>query len=352
MRRGSVTMLDIARKAGVSRATVSLALQDSPLLRAETRAQVAEAAAVLGYVYNRGAANLRKARSDIVGMVINDLTNPFFAELAVGAERVLQRAGHVVFIANTTEDPARQADVIKRMQEQGVAGLIVCPARGTLAKAFAHLQKTGIPVVQAMRFVDRATASVVAPGNQEGAAAAIAHLTTLGHRRIAFAGGFPDTSVFTDRLQGYRNGLRAAGLPGDPALIVTGPPTREFGVAAVPSLLAGRDPATAVLAFNDAVALGFCLGLRRFGKEPGRGFAVVGFDDVSEAAHCLPALTTVSVDPQGLGEHAAQMLLRQIGQPVPKAELYTGPVHLIVRETCGASLAQHRINAPGSRGNH
>jgi LacI family transcriptional regulator len=335
MRRSSITMLDIARKSGLSRATVSLAMQGSSMLRAETRQQVIDAATALGYVYNRGAANLRKLRSDIVGLVINDLTNPFFAELAVGCELVLQRAGHVVFMANTAEMPLRQAQVIKRMQEQGVAGLIVCPARGTPRDAFVYLQAAGIPVVQAMRFVDRQHASVVVPNNRAGAAAAVAHLVTLGHRRIAFGGGFHDTSVLADRLAGYHEGLAAADLPIDPALIFDGVPKREFGLSIAPAVIAMHNPATALLGFNDAVALGFCLGLRRVGKEPGRDFAVIGFDDVSEAAFSMPALSTVAVDPQGLGECAAQMLLRKIGQTAPTSEEYVGPVQLMIRESCG-----------------
>jgi LacI family transcriptional regulator len=350
MRRTTVTMLDVARHAGVSRATVSLALQGSPLLKAETRQQVVQAATALGYVYNRGAANLRKLRSDSVGMVINDLTNPFFAELAVGCERVLQCAGHVVFLANTAEDSSRQADVLKRMQEQGVAGIVVCPARGTVVEALAALHIGGIPVVQAMRYVDLQHASIVIPDNSAGATAAVAHLVTLGHRRIAFAGGFKDTSVFSERTSGYRAGLEAAGIERDPALIVQGPPTREFGVAAVPGLLAGPQPATAVLAFNDTVALGICRALQRFGQEPGRNFAVIGFDDVSESAHSIPALSTIAVDPQGLGEIAARMLLRQIGQSTAKIEKYVGPVRLVIRDTCGgAPDARLSIGASGTR---
>jgi LacI family transcriptional regulator len=352
MRRPVVTMLDIARKAGLSRATVSLAMQGSALLRAETRQQVLDAATALGYVYNRGAANLRRLRSDIVGMVINDLTNPFFAELAVGCERILQGAGHVVFVANTAESPLRQAEVIKRMQEQGVAGLIICPARGTPEDAFAPLHAVGIPVVQAMRFVDRKRASVVIPDNVAGSAAAMAHLAGLGHRRIAFAGGFHDTSVLEDRLRGYREGLSRAGLAFDRALVFEGAPTREFGSDSVGRILDGPDAPTALLAFNDAVALGFCLGLRRSGKEPGRDVAVIGFDDVSEAAYSMPALSTVAVDPQGLGEHAAQMLLRKIGQASPQMEHYVGPVALMIRETCGVNFPRLQAKAPGGPESH
>ena len=145
--REKATILDIAREAGVSKSTVSLVLQGSGLIRPETAGKVRKAIEDVGYVYNRGAANLRKAHSNVIGMVINDLTNPFFAELAVGMERVFQSAGVVPFIANTAENPVRQEEVLKSMMEQGVAGLIVSPARGTSADAFRRMQQAGIPVV-------------------------------------------------------------------------------------------------------------------------------------------------------------------------------------------------------------
>jgi LacI family transcriptional regulator len=336
MSRSAVTMLNIAEKAGLSRATVSLALQGSGLIRAETRRRVVETAQELGYVYNRSAASLRKARADVIGIVINDLTNPFFAELAVGCEHILQSAGFISFIANTAENPVRQADVIRRMQEHGVAGVIVCASRDTATDAFDDLVDQGIPVVQAMRRLGGSRASVVIPDNRAGAATAIAHLAALGHRRIAFAGGFGETSVHLERVGGYRDGLEQAGLPFDPEIVFRGPPNRDFGAACVGSLLSGDKPATALLGFNDAVALGACNGLRRFGREPGRDFAVVGFDDVKEAAQAVPALTTIAVDPQGLGERAAQLVLRQASEGLQASQEYIGATRLIIRESCGA----------------
>jgi LacI family transcriptional regulator len=334
--RETVTMLEIAKKAGVSRATVSLALQGSGLIRPKTREHVAETARALSYVYNRGAANLRKSRSNIVGMVINDLTNPFFAELAVGCERVLQGAGHMSFIANTAESPVRQAEVMRLMREQGISGLIVCPARGTTRDAFKEFLASGIPVIQAMRRLEGSRASVVIPDNRRGAALAVSHLVSLGHERVAFAGGFGDTSVHEDRVAGYRDGLDAAGITFDPGLVFKGPPTRDYGAASVAEIIGGSNPATALLGFNDAVALGVCNGLRRFNREAGRDFAVIGFDDVTEAAHAVPALTTIAVDPQGLGERAAQMILRKVGEERSMPEEYVGAARLIIRESCGA----------------
>ena len=146
-----LTILDIAREAGVSKSTVSLVLQGSPVVRPETRERVQAAIERLGYVYHRGAANLRRQKSDVVGMVINDLTNPFFAELAAGIEHGLHRAGIVPFLANTGENPIRQTEVLRLMREHGAVGFILCPALGTDRETMTEVEAWRLPVVTVMR---------------------------------------------------------------------------------------------------------------------------------------------------------------------------------------------------------
>lgn len=340
-----VTIIEIAAAAGVSKSTVSLVLKGSDSVHPATRDRVNAAIRDLGYVYNRGAANLRQARSNIVGMIINDLTNPFFAELAVGIERSFQSAGYVPFIANTAENPVRQAEVIKLMREQGVAGLIVSPARGTPADALDGLQAAGIPVVLAMRRLPGARISSVVPDNRLGARLAVERLLALGHRRIAFLGGYADSVVRAERLDGFRSALADAGLDPESAINIATAPTRDGGVAALESALAHRQPPSAALCFNDIVAFGVCLALRRRGLQPGRDFGVIGFDDVQEAVHADPPLTTVAVDAMGLGERAAQSVLKMIEAGRNIAEEHIGAVHLVIRESCGGAarkLAEKR----------
>jgi Transcriptional regulators len=335
---GRVTVVDIAKRAGVSKSTVSLVLQGSPLVRDETRARVNHVIRELGYVYNRGAANLRQTSkgTSIVGVIVNDLTNSFFAELAVGIDTVIQSAGYVQFLSSSGEDPGRQAELITSMREHGVSGLIVCPARGTTAADLKPLVASGIPVVVAVRSVPGAKASSLVSDNQGGMREAVAHLVGLGHRRIAFLGGFADTAVFAERLRGYREGLEAAGLDFDADLVVNAAPSRAGGVEAIGRALALRDLPTAAVTLNDATAFGVCDGLRAAGIEPGAGFAVIGFDDVIEARATVPALTTVSADPQGMGRRAANLLLKQINSGNPEPEAVVTPVRLVVRASCGA----------------
>lgn len=333
-----VTVIDIARAAGVSKSTVSLVIRGSSLVNSKTRAKVHEVMRDLGYVYNRGAANLRQsnAQSKIVGLVVNDLTNGFFAELAVGVDEVIQSAGYVQFLANTAEAIGRQREVIASMREHGVSGLVISPARGTEAADFKPLTASGLPVVIAVRDVPGAKVSTVMSQNRAGAHAATTHLIGLGHRQIAFLGGFADTAVFGERISGYRTALQEAGIAPSDRLIVSSAPSRAGGVDAVGTALAAPQPPTAAVCLNDAVAFGVCDGLRMRGMEPGRDFAVVGFDDVIEAKTAVPALTTVAVDPQGMGRRAAQQLLKQINAGTTEPEAIVTAVRLVVRDSCGA----------------
>ena len=147
------TVKDIARHAGVSAATVSLVLRNSPLVAATTRAGVQSSMDSLGYVYHRAAANLRMRLTHTVGLVICEITNPFYAELAAGIDDALDQAGWVAFVANTAESPARQSRFIARMREHRVDGILLAPAEGTAADVVDELKRNGVPVVQMLRRV-------------------------------------------------------------------------------------------------------------------------------------------------------------------------------------------------------
>ncbi len=330
------TIVDIAASAGVSKSTVSLVLRASPLVKPATRALVHEAMAALGYVYNRSAASLRQAHSSIVGMVINDLTNPFFAELAVGIERALASSGYVPLIANTAESLVRQAEVVGSMREHGVAGLILCPALETGAAEIAHLARSGLPIVLAIRRIDGVRLPCAVSDNFGGAYRATQHLTALGHRRIAFLGGRALTSVRADRHAGYCQALAEAGLAFDPALSVESMPTKLGGLAALATAWAAPQRPSAAVCFNDVVAIGAMLGAGQRGLTVGEDIAIIGFDDIAEAALMSPALSSIAVDSLTLGERAAHLLLDSIAAGGRFAEHYVGQARLVVRQSCGA----------------
>lgn len=333
-----VTIVDIAQAAGVSKSTVSLVLQGAAQVRPATRERVEATMRRLGYVYHRGAANLRRSASDVVGMVINDLTNPFFAEMTVGIEAGLQTLGLVPFLAHSGESPVRQAEVMRSMREHGVVGYILCPAIGTDDAFLNELRAWQLPVVTVMRRLPVPWASSVAPDNRGGARRAVEHLLRLGHRRIAFLGGRAGMIVQEDRRAGWAEALAAAGIAADPELVVEANPNRAGGHAAVQQVLRLAAPATAALCFNDVVAIGAIYALAGQGRAVGRDFAVVGFDDIADAKLIQPPLTTVAVDPQRLGERAAAILMGQLrgGRP---PQHFTGDARLIVRASCGAEPA-------------
>src|SRR6516225_6052863 len=213
------TIVDVARLAGVSKSTVSLVLGGSSLVADATRERVTEAMAELGYIYHRGAATLRGAKSGVLGMVINDLSNPFYVELAIGIEQACQGARFIPFLANSAEDPVRQQEVIRSMREHGAAGLVVAPAINSALRDMKPLI-AGLPVVQVMRRLPGLKASLVAPENREGARKATAHLIAQGHKRVAFVGGTTSLLVREERLSGYRLALEDAGIPLDASLVI------------------------------------------------------------------------------------------------------------------------------------
>jgi LacI family transcriptional regulator len=288
----------------------------------------------LGYVYDRAAANLRTRSTSTVGLVVCEITNPFYAELTAGIDDALDRAGWVAFLANTAESPIRQDRFIARMREQRVDGLLLTPAEGSDPDLIDRIQHAGIPVVQMLRRLGMKNSDRVSANFRLGMTLAAEHLIRLGHRRIAFVGGGRRASPARDRAAGYRETLARYGLPIGP--IVNCLPTREEGARAIDQLLQGRgsDP-TAVVCYNDICAFGVMLGLADRGLIAGRDCAVIGFDDIAEAALYRPALTTIAIDARRIGEEAASLLLRRIKMPKGPPESIILPPKLIIRASCG-----------------
>jgi LacI family transcriptional regulator len=330
-----VTLADIARGCGLSRATVSLVLRASPLVHADTRALVEAELKRQGYVYNRAAANLRQGRSSIVALVINDLSNPFFAEFAAGVDEALGAAGYVTLLGSTSESVARQQVVLATLMEHQPAGIILAPAQGSTDGPLRQVIGEGTPVMLYNRDMACAGWDMLAMDNRGGARMATEHLLALGHRRIAFFGGYSSSSSCQQRRQGYADAMAAAGIAVEPQWLVDAAPTRLEAARQVGALFV-RDPApTAALAYNDAVALGLMLGLAACGRLPGRDFAVAGFDDIPEASVSVPPLTTVAAAPRAVGRLAASRLLDRIEGRVRQPGQMVVPVQLAVRHsTC------------------
>ncbi|MCC7633451.1 LacI family DNA-binding transcriptional regulator [Stenotrophomonas rhizophila] len=334
----AVTVTDIADAIGVSRATVSLVLRGSPLVNVDTRARVEAELRRQRYVYNRGAANLRRRTSSSVALVINDLSNPFFAEFASGVDEALGGKGFVTLLGSTGESPQRQQAVLTTLMEHMPAGLILSPAEGSdtaeLRQVLGHAN-----VLLFNRELPGADWDFLTLDNQQGAYLATRHLIERGHRRIAFFGGHAASSSCHQRRSGYAQALQEAGIEVQAPWLIESAPSRLDAAARSGELFLEAVAPTAAVCYNDSVALGLMLGLASRGVQPGRDFAVTGFDDISEAAVALPPLTTVTVNPRERGRQAAELLLQRLDHPDAAPQRTVAPVQLRIRDSSGPATA-------------
>lgn len=321
------TILDVAKAAGVSKSTVSLVLQSSDLVREETALAVRAAMVRVGYVYNRAAANLRSASTGLIGLVINDLRNPFFTEFATSMQMALAEQGYATVIGNSDEDPDRQAQLVQSMIEHGVAGLVISPTFGDPGAVMDQIAAAQIPAMQVLRKLDGSEGRIPFSSFDytAGGAAATRHLLEQGATRIAFLGGRPDRQITAERTSGYLAEMAAAGLE---PLVLSGPITRHGGHEAAANLPAETQ---AVLCFNDLVALGLMNGLARQGRPVGRDLRLVGFDNIEECAEVWPALSSVSCDIARFGHDTAGRLLNWLNSGVVPLDETRAPVGLIAR---------------------
>ena len=265
-----VTLLDIAADAGVSRATVSLVIRNVPSVAESTRKRVERSIKRLGYVYHRGAASLRTQQSHAIGLIVSDITNPFFAEIIVAIEERLATARLVTLLGNTSEDHAKEERLLKTMREFPADGILICPAISRDTSTGTPNLAGRLPTVAFARRVDGIDYAGV--DNVQGSQLAIEHLCQLGNRRIAFIGGDPEVSTGQERIQGYKRALVRSGLQFDRSLVVPAPPKRRGGYDVVLQLLQMENPPTAALCFNDVVALGAIEALQQAGVRAGKQF--------------------------------------------------------------------------------
>jgi len=330
-----VTLKDVAREAGVATGTVSMVLNDNPLVAEATRAHVQQVMRQLGYVYDRAAGNLRSKRSRIVGMSVCDLVNPYYADVTAGVQAALENLGRVLVLGNCAESVPRQRRFLETLREYNVEGLLLTPAVGTPKAHVERLLEWRVPVVQVTRYVAGVQTDYVGNDNQLAARIGTEHLLSLGHRRVAYIGLNRLTSTGRDRFAGFGQALKAAGERVSEDHVVQCPSSREEGFRAITALFKRSAPPTGVVCFNDVIAFGVMLGLRRLGMEPGRECSVVGLDDIAESALWQPALTTVAIGRDEIGQVAGRLITDRLADPDRPVERVVLPPRLVVRESCG-----------------
>ena len=319
------TMKDVARQAGVSTMTVSRVVNGEPGVMPETAARVHRAIRSLGYQRDDVARQLRRKGqlTQTVGILLDNVADPFMASLASAVEDVARRQGSVVLIGSSRDDLHREREVVSAFTSRRIDGLILIPVAGS-HRFLRNPVATGTRVVCADRPAAGLRTDAVVVDNLGSAQAAIRHLIAHGHRRIAYLGDRLDISTIEDRYAGYLTALASAGIPADPSIVRHGLRLAPDAAAAVTGMLAGTDPPTAVLASNGIVGLGVRAALPA-------STALVSFDDFLLAPQLDPPVTVIAQDPVAMGSTAAHLLFARIHGDSSPPRTVVLPTRLVTR---------------------
>ena len=325
----SPRMKDIARRLGVSPATVSRALSGTGLVAEPTLSRIREAAEALDYRPNVSARNLRRQSSMTVLMVVRDIGNPFYLEVMKGLEAAAREAGYSVLMGNTQNDPERESEYFAMLRDGNADGMVLMT--GQMPSSRFRLDR--LPVVVALEHIEGSTFPHVEIDNAAAARAAVEHLIALGHRRIAHIAGPQGEPMAQRRRDGYRAAMDAAGLPVLPGYEQAGDYLLQGGRDGCRALFS-LDPApTAIFCANDEMAFGAIHELHRRGLAVPRDVSVVGFDDIYLSEAIYPPLTTVSQPRAEIGRLAMSVLTGIMAGKKGPAEPVIAPTRLVVRES-------------------
>ncbi|MHB1296325.1 MAG: LacI family DNA-binding transcriptional regulator [Anaerolineae bacterium] len=326
-----VTIREVAEEAGVSRQTVSRAMNGKSEISEETRERILAVARRLGYRPNGIARGLKTNQTHSIGLVVPDIANPFFAEVARGASEVAYANGYSVLLANTDEQPEREWETLRTLETYRVDGVILTSSRLS-DRRLDEAAESERPLVLVNRLLaNRPGLGCVVVNDAEAAERAVAHLAERGHRRIGCLGGPVDTGSGRERRAGY---MRAMGnlLGGcDPCWWVPCAPNVQGGRLAASALLREQPELTALLAYNDLVAVGATQACRALGRDVPEGCAILGWDDIVFASYVSPPLTTMRMPTYQIGARAVELLLTLLREPALAPEPVRLDAELIVR---------------------
>lgn len=332
------TIKDVAQKAKVSEATVSLVLNNKTNVRDETRQRVLEVIQELGYHPQRAARGLASRKSGNIGFILTDdhfsRSEPFYTKIFLGTE--FEARKHNYYILLTIVSKTFSADEIPRfLLEKNVDGVIL--AGRVPIKLIDYIQKLELPLVLVDFSMPKCRASTVLIDNEHGAHEAVMHFIHHGHRHIAFIGGDITHPSISERFQGYRRALEENNLNHNSALAITDEvyTGSEDGYKAAKKLLALNPRPTAIFAANDAMAIGAMKCIKENGWRVPEDIAVIGFDDIEDDFHIEPHLTTIRVPKEELGALAVRRIVEMMDTDKPSLTTNHIPIELVVRESCG-----------------
>jgi DNA-binding LacI/PurR family transcriptional regulator len=335
MKSSSITIKDIARIAGVSHTTVSRALRNHPAIAPGTVKRIHEIASQQGYLVSAAARSLKTSRSQILGIILSYLDDPYFSKVLEGIEDTIQPQGYSLFVAASHHDVSRERAVVDTMIEHRVDGVILC-APPFRVEHSRRMEGNGLPLVVVNNQGADEYHYSVDHADEGGARQVARYLLDLGHRRIAYLGNQQGGRTNFTRQAGYAAELAAAGLPVQEDWIYNAPDGRpEGGYAGAQYFLHLSVRPTAIQCFNDLTAVGLMRGLQEAGVRVPQDVSVVGFDNIDLAAYLNPPLTTYDQPRYELGVEAAQLMLCMLraapGSPPCEPDHRALPGRLVVR---------------------
>ena len=342
------TLLDVAKRAGVSPMTVSRVVNGFGPVSPELRARVEQALAETGYMPNIVARNLRTRRTDTIALLMPDMTNPFFTTLAHGVETAAREAGISLLLANSDEREDEERRLVPMLLQRQVDGLLIIPA-GTAAETVRLCREQGVPLVVVDRRPDTPGVDVVRADSEGGALELGRLLVGLGHRRVAVLSGPTSVPTAVDRATGFsRAFVEEAGLSAP--LVLHGAFTIDSGHAMTLSAMRHAPRPTAIFAANNFIAIGVMHGLEELHLRVPDDVAVVGFDDLPRAMVTFPFLTVVAQPAFEMGQRSVAMLLGHLADPDAPARDVVLPTELVIRRSSGGPVtepATPRAHRPG-----
>ncbi|MFA5838142.1 MAG: LacI family DNA-binding transcriptional regulator [Bellilinea sp.] len=305
----TTTIKDIAKRTGVSHSTVSRALRGDPLISFATAKRIRQAAKDMAYLPSAAARSLKTNRSQVLGVIASSIDDPFFSEIVFGIEEAAQEAGYRLFIGASQHDPAREQKIVQAMMEHRTDGVIICSSSFSPDQG-RQLLEYGFPIVVVNHQGAENFHYSIFHDDLDGSRQITRHLIELGHRRIAYLGNSLSGRTTLDRLAGFKTEMQAADLTIPNAYIHhvagNGP---QFGLDGIEQLLTLNQPPTAIVCFNDMLAMGVLKGCHMAGLIVPDDISVTGFDNITFSAYTHPPLTTFDQPKQSIGTEAARLLL-------------------------------------------
>ncbi len=334
------TIVDVARRAGVSISTVSHVVNGTRRVNPDTQRRVEEAIAIVGFRPNAMARSLKRASSESVGIAISAITNPYFSDIVCAIETECARLGLMVFLSDTQDDPAQELKVVQALHQRRVDGIILARSGDPQCRAVEYLSDHRIPFV----LVDRLLSNrfdQVGVENKSSMQLLVAHLLSHGHARIGYVAGQPGFSTTRERIEGYRAALKAVGIAYNQTLVTRPTDRTDAAAAATGELLDLAEPPTAIAAGNNMALIGAMHALRERGLRVPDDIALVGFDDFEWADYFEPRLTVIAQPCQAIGREAASLLIERIADAGGKRRTIRLKTELVVRTSCGCPQLVH-----------